>query len=162
MRKWVVNGCAYYEDVTDINVGSIEEAIKQLKDLKRDRLSFIIGDEEHDKIYLKDIQAIETVLGNLEVLCDMQRSANRELKNAKQINEEHKKINGELREKVKELEDKYILEKVAKEEAKELLEDSIPKQKIKKLMKERLINLCGIDFISIQQLEFLLQESEDK
>ena len=87
------------------NINSIEEAIKQLEDLKKDRLSFVTGDKEHDEIYLKDVQAIEIVLGNLEALCDMQRTADRELENAKKINEEHKKENGLLREKVKELEE---------------------------------------------------------
>ena len=90
-----------------VNISSIEEAIKQLEDLKKDRLSFVTGDKEHDEIYLKDVQAIEIVLGNLEALEDMQKTANKELDNAKRINEEHKKENGELIEKVKELEE-YI------------------------------------------------------
>ena len=89
------------------NINSIEEAIKQLEDLKKDRLSFVTGDKEHDEIYLKDIQAIKIVLGNLEALCDMQKTADRELENARRINEEHKRENGELIEKVKELEE-YI------------------------------------------------------
>ena len=49
---------------------------------------------------------IEIVLGNLDALCDMQRTADIELKNTRQINEEHQKINAELRKKVKELETK--------------------------------------------------------
>lgn len=85
----------------------IKESIKQLEDLKKDRLSFVTGDKEHDEIYLKDIQAIKIVLGNLEALCDMQKTADRELENARRINEEHKRENGELIEKVKELEE-YI------------------------------------------------------
>ena len=43
----------------------------------------------------------------------------------KHIDEEHQMINGELREKVKELEEENYLQKVA------LFEESIPKQKIK-------------------------------
>ena len=86
------------------NVNSIEEAIKQLEDLKKDRLSFVTGDAEHDNIFLRDVQAIEIVLGNLEALADMQKTADRELENARRINEEHKRENGELRNKVKELE----------------------------------------------------------
>ena len=43
----------------------------------------------------------------------------------KQINEEHQKINAKLRKKVRELEDENYMQKVA------LLEESIPKQKIK-------------------------------
>lgn len=86
-------------------MSNIEEAIKQLEDLKKDRLSFVTGDKEHDNIFLKDVQAIEIVLGNLEALADMQKTADRELENARRINEEHKKENGELRKKVKELEE---------------------------------------------------------
>ena len=78
------------------NINSIEEAIKQLEDLKKDRLSFVTGDKEHDNIFLKDVQAIEIVLGNLEALADMQKSADRELENAKKINEEHRKENADL------------------------------------------------------------------
>lgn len=55
---------------------------------------------------IKHCEDIETVLGNLEALSNMQMAADKDLKKAKQINEEHKKINGELREKIKELEAK--------------------------------------------------------
>lgn len=60
----------------------IKEAIKQLEDLKKDRLSFVTGDAEHDNIFLRDVRAIEIVLGNLEALADMQRTADKELKNS--------------------------------------------------------------------------------
>ncbi len=46
----------------------IEEDIKQLQDLKSDRESFVIGDKEHDEIFLKDIQAIENILADRERL----------------------------------------------------------------------------------------------
>ena len=81
------------------DVGSIEEAIKRCKELIKHKNSEWIG--------LSNQNAIKIILGNLEALCDMQRTADRELENARRINEEHKKINGELREKVKELEE-YI------------------------------------------------------
>ena len=97
---------------SDINVGSIEENIEIIKN------SWLYNDEQN----VKFVNAIE------HLLQDYTRQ--------KQINEEHQKINGELREKVKELEDKYILEKVAKEEVEELLEDSIPRQKIKDMFEE--------------------------
>lgn len=75
------------------NINSIEEAIKQLEDLKEDRLSFVTGDKEHDNIFLKDVQAIEIVLGNLEALADMQKSADKELENAKMTIEKLKEEN---------------------------------------------------------------------
>ena len=90
---------------SDINVGSIEEAIEILRNAIRcNKKQF---EELGTHILLQDDEeeAIKIVLGNLEILSDMQRSADRELKRQKQINEEHQKLNGELREKVKELEE---------------------------------------------------------
>ena len=43
-----------------------EQIIEQLKSLKADRESFIQNDKEHDKFFLDDIEAIETVLSMLE------------------------------------------------------------------------------------------------
>lgn len=43
-----------------------EQVIEQLKSLKADRESFIQNDKEHDKVFLDDIEAIETVLSILE------------------------------------------------------------------------------------------------
>ena len=40
----------------------MEEDIKQLEELILDRKSFVIGDKEHDEIYLKDISAIEKLI----------------------------------------------------------------------------------------------------
>ena len=45
---------------------SKEEAIKQLEDLKIDRQSFLQNEENHDEIFKKDIEAIDTVLQALE------------------------------------------------------------------------------------------------
>lgn len=44
----------------------LEEAKLQLLSLKKDRESFIQNDKDHDYIFLKDIEAIETVLQELE------------------------------------------------------------------------------------------------
>lgn len=82
-----------------VNISSIEEAIKRCKEL--------IKPEHSNWIGLTNQSAIKIILGNLEALCDMQKSADKELENAKKINEEHKKENEKLREKVKELEE-YI------------------------------------------------------
>ncbi len=48
------------------NKTNIEEDIEQLKSLKADRESFVMGEKEHDEIYLKDIQAIENILADRE------------------------------------------------------------------------------------------------
>lgn len=89
---------------------------------------------------------IEVVLGNLDALCDMQRTADRELKNARQINEEHKKINGELREKVKELE----------------CENKENKKKYLALLIGQFPDTTETYKKYKKQLQELLQESEDK
>ena len=89
---------------SDINVNSIEEAIEILNNaIKCNEKQF---EELGTYILLQDDEqeAIKIVLDNLEALCDMQKSADRELQRQKQINEEHQKENGLLREKVKELE----------------------------------------------------------
>lgn len=46
----------------------LSEAIKQLESLKEDRKSFLENDTEHDEIFLKDIEAIDTVLHELKKL----------------------------------------------------------------------------------------------
>lgn len=169
-------------------INSIEEAVEILRNaIKCNEKQF---EELGTHILLQDDEqeAIKIVLGNLEILSDMQRSADRELKRQKQINEEHKKINGELREKVKELDTKND------ELLKDLynanciiadLTDSIPIQKIQDKLEEldkqeqELQNsiteeerekyedanisylLCDIE-IRREVLKELLQESEDK
>ena len=119
------------------------------------------------------------VIRNLENLSDMQRSADRELKRQKQINEEHQKINGELRKKVKELEEENKLILNSKVGVDLSYEDYIPKQKIKDkieelkrqrrelgfktyLKREHMLNEDREIVIKIQVLQELLQESEDK
>lgn len=85
VEKRGCKGC-YYNDGNDTNVGSIED----IKILER----FL---KEMDDIFqktkinnTKERKALQNLLKNYE--------------RQKQINEEHQKINGELREKVKELE----------------------------------------------------------
>ena len=138
---------------------SIEDAIKRCKEIisKCDDCKFATC--EQCEINWTDIQAIKIILGNLEALCDMQKSADRELENAKKINEEHKKENGELREKVKELEEElYSANKIVEEYL-----DGISKQKIKDKIEEieKEENLYAKTNI-IKVLQEVLQESEDK
>lgn len=193
-------------------MSSIEEDIKRCEQLTRPEHASWIG--------LSNQNAIKTLLCNLEALCDMQRSADRELQRQKQINEEHQKINGELRERVKELENSKIIQdknirsgkptiegtrltvidvllfmtEFIKEHEKEfrenytdinlkqiidsinyLLENSIPKQKIKDLKENIILQPVivggrrnrktleyGIKLGKIKACEELLQESEGK
>ena len=138
----------------------IKEAIKQLEDLKKDRLSFVIGDAEHDNIFLKDVQAIEIVLGNLEALCDMQKTADRKLENAKKVNEEHKEENGKLKEKIKKLEETIVdYQRMYCRASNDRISKQKIKDKIEEIKKEE--NLYARTNI-IKILEELLQESEDK
>ena len=142
---------------SDINVGSIEEDIEILNSL----LTFKGKGLEY-ALEKKSIKAIENIL--------------QDYTREKQINEEHKKINGELRKKVKELE---VLEDDMKDkrivyiDEPEFKANYIPKQKIKdkieNLEKEYKKLEQSSDFIiadtiqpKIEVLQELLQESEDK
>lgn len=130
------------------NINSIEDSIKKLKKFCDYEDSVVLIDNA-----LIEIQdAIEIVLGNLEALADMQKTADRELENARRINEEHKRENGELRNKVKELErvidrgwlvyteklENQIadLKSLNREKILELKQNSIPKQVIKDKIEE--------------------------
>ena len=80
-------------------MSSIEEDIKILESMLEEYENCSVPeiDMQVDVTFgKKQANAIKTLLGNLEALCDMQRSADRELKRQKQINEEHKKQNAEL------------------------------------------------------------------
>ena len=100
---------------SDKNVGSIEEDIRIL--------------QEKDCMWHYPETRIEEAISN--ILADYTRQ--------KQINEEHQKINGELREKVKELDtknDELLKDLYSANCIIADLTDSIPKQKIKDLLTE--------------------------
>ena len=89
----------------------IEKNIKNLKEyIKEDDIYARYKNGEYNELSdfemfcINHCKDIEVVLGNLDALCDMQRTADIELKNARKINEEHQKENGLLREKIKQLE----------------------------------------------------------
>ena len=146
-------------------MGSIEEDIKQLESLILDRESFIIGEKEHDEIYLKDIKAINSLINNYT--------------QQKQINEEHKKRNAELMKAINTVEKEKGVWIKAYQEKKDkqfdILRNSIPKQKIKDIVdecipkKENIItheieyspNTNANSYLT-EQILGLLQESEDK
>ena len=121
---------------SDKNVGSIEEDVDELKSIMN--LRTVSGFAYSQKNTLSLQKAIKNVL------TDYTRQ--------KQINEEHQKINGELREKVKELEEeKAMLKKasniakevnieditdVINESCKEFMSNYIPKQAVIDKIKE--------------------------
>ena len=127
---------------------NIQEAIKILNKFCEYEDAVVLT----ENVLIEIQEAIEIVLGNLEALADMQRTANRELENARIINEEHKRENGELRNKVKELErvidrgwlvyteklENQIadLKSLNREKILELKQNSIPKQVIKDKIEE--------------------------
>lgn len=163
-------------------MSNIEEDIKKLKSYLKDS-SYKENGTDFFKSGGWEIVDLEIPLALEHLLSDYTRQ--------RQINEQHQKINGELREKVKELEsDLYSTNCIVKELTEEniklkVLEDDIkdkrityidtpefeenyiPKQKIKDKIKE-LSNTKG-DFATyiavserIKVLEELLQESEGK
>ena len=116
---------------SNINVGSIEEDIKILKSIIKVHNDFL-PESNKETINEKEIKALNNLIN------DYTRQ--------KQINEEHQKINGELREKVKELEEGNIqkdleiigTKEYAEANMKEIIEkyytaneDCILKQKVK-------------------------------
>ena len=141
----------------DINVGSIEEDIEILNSL----LTFKGKGLEY-ALEKKSIKAIENIL--------------QDYTRQKQINEEHQKTNGELREKVKELEEQVEYDKTHIYTPLTIQLNFIPKQKIEDKIEElkeenyqislesKVVFDTGImkNNLKIQVLQELLQESEDK
>lgn len=66
----------------------LEEAIRQLKDIKQDKESFIENDREHDEIFEEDIKAIDIILNYID------NSISKEVieKKKNQMLEEYKKL----------------------------------------------------------------------
>lgn len=107
---------------SDKNVANIEEAIKILE---KDLFYYDEIKENFDDDTIKFYEALR------HILSDYTRQ--------KQINEEHQKINGELREKVKELDtknDELLKDLYSANCIISDLIDSIPKQKIKNKIEE--------------------------
>lgn len=161
---------------SDINVSSIEEDIKILKNIIEvyENCSVPEIDMQIDITFRKkEANAIKTVLGNLEILSDMQRSADRELENARKINKEHQKVNGELREKVKELEEEnriFALEGSKIRLSLYIQEKYISREDIKGLINERQFELQqeykdfkdDIRLNTLQEIYYLGVEGNDK
>ena len=157
------------KEVTDTNVGNIKEDVNEIEKIKN-LLRFL---KVHGWIpdISKTIDIDKTIKAIERILQDYTRQ--------KQINEEYKKINGELREKVKKLEN-YINPSKArisyfdtKKGANVVIEGFIPKQKIKDKIEELKPYIykgenAPQDFLQyrikakISVLEELLEESEDK
>ena len=137
-------------------MGSIEEDIEILNSL----LTFKGKGLEY-ALEKKSIKAIENIL--------------QDYTRQKQINEEHQKINGELREKVKELEkESKILEfqnkqienyaeelkkynKTVSDRIVEYKKNSIPKQVVIDLIENETINISGFECIAVEDLQELLE-----
>ena len=146
-------------------MGSIEEDIEIVKSLIEDTKKSLISNTGLSQYRKSNRTIAYKALEHL--LLDYERQ--------KQINEEHQKINGELREKVKVLESKnnyleslsdcqhnYLINSIPKQKIKEIVDECIPK-------KENIItheikyspNTNANSYLTEQILK-LLQESEDK
>lgn len=117
---------------SDKNVGSIEEDVDELKSIMN--LRTVSGFAYSQKNTLSLQKAIKNVL------TDYTRQ--------KQINEEHQRINGELREKVKELEEErdhwhgcFIV----------AMENSIAKEKVKDVLKNNRNEIFSTTYLSREQ-----------
>ena len=118
---------------SDKNVGSIEEDIKILENLKS-YLNLLVY-EGKDKIIYNDLLWDEKTVDCINAIEHLINNYTRQ----KQINEEHQKINGELREKVKELDtkdDELLKDLYSANCIIADLTDSIPKQVVIDKMEE--------------------------
>ena len=126
MRKWVVNGCAYYEEGSDTNVASIEKKNKAEKEIE-----------------------------DLNDFADLLRPEQRYYTNLiKRVIEERLKD----REKIKELEEENKKKQVLLVCAEEIIENSIPVQKVKEILDKAYV----MDYYTlpnvIKDLEELLED----
>ena len=173
-EKMGCEGC-YYNNSSDKNVINIEECINKLKE-------YIEYDKSHRIVTVYDKKPLlRDIIENL--LTDYERQ--------KQINEEHQKINGELREKVKELDNSLskmydndnLINKLnegstfTSNQMKFIYKNFIKKQKIKDKIEElkdnlkhyndysklNLLEKVNVDLIDarIEVLEKLLKEIEE-
>lgn len=118
---------------SDKNVGSIEEDIRILENLKS-YLNLLVY-EGKDKIIYNDLLWDEKTVDCINAIEHLINNYTRQ----KQINEEHQKINGELREKVKELDtknDELLKDLYSANCIIADLTDSIPKQAVIDKIKE--------------------------
>ena len=99
---------------SDKNVGSIEEDIKILENLKS--YLNLLAYEGKDKIIYNDLLWDEKTVDCINAIEHLINDYTRQ----KQINEEHQKINGKLRERVKELEEENAMLKKASNIAKDV------------------------------------------
>lgn len=116
-----------------INVGSIEENIKILENLKS-YLNLLVY-EGKDKIIYNDLLWDEKTVDCINAIEHLINDYTRQ----KQINEEHQKINGELRERIKELEEAnkiFALEGSKVRLSLYIKENYIPIQKIQDKIEE--------------------------
>ena len=119
---------------TDINVGSIEKDIKRCEQL--------IKPEHANWIGISNQLAMAHVVDRVkEVENDLTTVY---LKGYADAEEKYKK-------RIKELEEENYVQKVA------LLENSIPKQKVKELIKNETINISGFECIAVEDLEKLFK-----
>lgn len=170
---------------------SFQESVNRLEKIVEKCEECNFKECEKCQISWSDVQAISIVLGNLDAALDMYESAERDLKRQKQINKEHKKINGELREKVKGLEEHLQqfyngelytakqLKNIEKNQNKYFINKQEIKDRFEKTQKLYEKNIDQIDFKEVEKIDIkifegikleaekellrkLLQESEDK
>ena len=155
-------------------INSIEEAIKRCKELIKPKHINWIGETNQN--------AIKLVLSNLEILSNLQYSANREITELKEQNRElmdeyHKKVQEviNLEQDIKILQDDFEDKRLVYIDTPGFQDSYISKQKIKDLKENIILQPVivggrrnrktleyGIKLGKIKACEELLQESEDK
>ena len=166
-------------------MSNIEDDIEILESIVKVHNDFLQGVNK-ESINEKEIRALEHLLSdyknmkfNYENLIhdisliaeslDMQEDStieeialriSEEMYNKQQINEEHKRINGELRERVKELEEENTLQRRQLNSAFD--NGYIHTDKIRKLIASETINISGFECIALEDLQELLEGEEVK
>lgn len=82
-------------------INNINDCIKVLNNIVRRCEECKFATCEQCEISWTEVQSIKIILGNLDALCDMQRSADRELERCKKIIEEKERENKELKNNIK-------------------------------------------------------------
>ena len=147
VEKRGCKGCYYYNNDEQENINNLFKYIGE------------------DEIYQKYINNELKEISDFEMFCihhcqDIEKLL-KDYTRQKQINEEHQKINGELREKTKELEEEnkiYVLNGDNVNLEIYIKNNYIPVQKVKDLIKNETINISGFECIALDDLKELLED----
>ena len=143
-------------------MSDIEEDVKILNNLKR-YLNILIYEGQH-KIFYNDLGYDEKTIDCINALEHILAERKQDKERIQKLEEEKKTMCEEYcpkTERIKELEEENQMfkdNKVLVSRYFRLKDNSIPKQKIKNLIKNKTINISGFECIAVEDLEELLED----